>query len=260
MISKTEGLVLRGYRMSESSKVVVIYTRTAGKVRVVARGARRPRSKFGASVEPITWGAYVFYSRENRELQTLSEGDILYPFEGIKRVYRRLVYASAVCDLLDRLTPEEDANSLLCSVTLETLRWMETVEEQAVELPLWYFQLKAAAALGYRPHLSGCVQCGVRITGGRVCFDAGRGGTVCRRCESGGLGVKMATIQFLEQLQIARADRIDEKGFQASDTNEARRVLRSFLWRHIGNRGQVKSLDFLNRMLAAEGPSVPYGS
>ena len=148
MISKTEGLVLRGYRMSESSKVVVIYTRTAGKVRVVARGARRPRSKFGASVEPITWGAYVFYSRENRELQTLSEGDILYPFEGIKRVYRRLVYASAVCDLLDRLTPEEDANSLLCSVTLETLRWMETVEEQAVELPLWYFQLKAAAGAG----------------------------------------------------------------------------------------------------------------
>ncbi|MCE2439903.1 MAG: DNA repair protein RecO [Candidatus Latescibacteria bacterium] len=260
MISKTEGLVLRGYRMSESSKVVVIYTRNAGKVRVVARGARRPRSKFGASVEPITWGAYVYYSRENRELQTLSEGEILYAFEGLKRFYRRLAYASAVCDLLDRLTPEEDPNSLLCSVTLDSLRWMETVEEDAVELPLWYFQLKAAAMLGYRPHLGGCVGCGGRITGDTACFDAGRGGTVCRRCDHGGIEVRLATIQFLEHLQTARADRIDSKGFREVDTGEARRVLRGFLWRHIENRGQVKSLDFLNRLLAAEAPSAPYGS
>ncbi len=260
MISKTEGLVLRGYRMSESSKVVVIYTRSTGKVRVVARGARRPRSKFGASVEPLTWGAYVLYRRANRDLQTLSEGDILHAFEGLKGDYRRLVYASAVCDLLDRLTPDEDPNSLLCSVTLDALRWMETIEEFAVELPLWYFQLRASAALGYRPHLSGCVQCGGGISGDRVCFDAGRGGTVCRRCERGGIGVKMPTVQFLEQLQTARADRVEEKGFRSVDVSEARRVLRSFLWRHIENRGQVKSLDFLNRMLAAESPSAPYGS
>ncbi|MDE3259100.1 MAG: DNA repair protein RecO [Gemmatimonadota bacterium] len=260
MISKSEGLVLRGYRMSESSKVVVIYTRNAGKVRVVAKGARRPRSKFGASLEPITWGAYVFYSRENRDLHTLSEGDILYSFEDLKRVYRRLAYASAVCDLLDRLTPEEDPNSLLCSVTLDSLRWMETVEEEAVELPLWYFQLKAAAMLGYRPHLGGCVGCGSRITRDRVCFDAGRGGTVCGRCERGGIEVAMATIRYLEHLQTARADRIDDSGFRAVDTGEARRVLRGFLWRHIENRGQVKSLDFLNRLLAAEGASASYGS
>lgn len=259
MISKTEGLVLRGHRMSESSKVAVIYTRNAGKVRVAARGARRPGSKFGASLEPITWGAYVYYHRENRDLQTLSEGDILYAFEGLKRDYRRLAYASAVCDLLDRLTPEEDPNALLCSVTLDSLRWMETVREEAVELPFWYFQLKAAAMLGYRPHLGGCVGCGAGITGGTVCFDAARGGTVCPRCDRGGIEVRLATVQFLEHLQTARADRIDERGFLEVDTGEARRVLRGFLWRHVDNRGQVRSLDFLNRLLAAEAPPAPYG-
>ena len=56
MIVQTEGLVLRNFRMSESSKVVIVYTRNFGKVRLVAKGARRPKSKFGASLEPLTWG------------------------------------------------------------------------------------------------------------------------------------------------------------------------------------------------------------
>ena len=124
MIRRVEGLVIRGYRMSQSSKVVVLYTNEHGKLHLVAKGARRPKSKFGASLEPITWGSYVIYWRENRDLQTLSEGDILHPFWGMKQSYARTAYASAVCELLDHMTVDEDRNPLLCSVVLDSLRWM----------------------------------------------------------------------------------------------------------------------------------------
>ena len=258
MICKTEGLVIRGYRMSESSKVVLIYTRESGKLRFVAKGARRPKSKFGASLEPITWGSYVFYRRENRELQTLSEGDILYPFEGIKREYRRMVCASAVCDLLDHMTADEDRNPLLCSVALDALRWMESIEEEKTELPLWYFQLKAASALGYRPNLSGCVQCGGRLSGSRVGFNPFLGGALCGRCGNGATVLNMSTLRFLEQLQTGRPDRIEVRRFGEIDRAEARNALRTFLNCHIENRRKLRSLEFLDRMLAAEHAPVAY--
>ncbi len=258
MICRTEGLVLRGYRMSESSKVVVIYTRESGKLRLVAKGARRPKSKFGASLEPITWGAYLFYRRENRELQTLTEGDILHPFDGIKQAYRRMVHASVVCDLLDHMTADEDRNPLLYSVTLDALRWMEAIDAWAIELPLWYFQLKAASALGYRPHLSGCVQCGERLSGSRVRFSPFEGGTLCGRCGAGGMVLQRATVNFLEQLQTGRPDRIEIQGFRACARAEARRALRLFLSYHIEPRHRVKSLDFLDKMMAAEAAPAPY--
>ena len=250
--------MLRGYKMSESSKVVVLYTRDQGKLRLAARGARRPKSKFGASLEAITWGTYVFYTRENRELQTLTEGDIISPFDGIKKDYRKMVFASAVCDLLDHLTPDEDRNALLCSNTLDTLRWMESISSMAIELPLWYFQLKAASSLGYRPHLSGCVQCGQRLAGNEVRFNPALGGTVCGSCGYGGMVVKRSTVSFLESLQTATPDRIDVKDFFRSDRQEGQRILRQFLDYHIESRNKVKALDFLDRMLAAEGPPEPY--
>ena len=258
MICRAEGLVIRGYRMSESSKVVVLFTREYGKLRLVARGARRPKSKFGASVEPITWGNYVFYRRENRDLQTLSEGDIFYAFSGIKAAYRRTAYASAVCELLDHMTVDEDRNTMLFSVALDALKWMESIEEGAVELPLWYFQLKAAAASGYRPHLSGCVRCGERLSGPRIRFNPFLGGTLCERCGDSGMVLKGDTVRFLEQLQVGRPERIDLRTFDRIDRVEVDRALRHFLAHHVDGRRRVKSLDFLDRMLVAEGTPVPY--
>lgn len=252
MIHGIEGLVIRGYRMSESSKVVVLYTHENGKLRLVAKGARRPKSKFGASLEPITLGHYVYYSRENRDLQTLSEGDIRHPFFGIKRSYRRVVFASVVCELLDHMTADEDRNPLLYSAALDSLRWMEVIPEGSLELPLWYFQLKAAAALGYRPHLSGCVQCGIRITGCRVRFSPALGGTVCDRCANSGVALNYMTLQLLEQLQVGRPDRIDISRFTEVDRMEGRNALRSFLAHHIENSRRLRALEFLDRMLASE--------
>lgn len=252
MICKTEGIVIRGFRMSQTSKVVLLFSREYGKLRLAARGARRPKSKFGASLEPMTWGTYLFYKQENRDLQTLTEGDILYVFEGIKRSYQRVVCASSVCELLDHMTEDEDPNALLFSVALDALRWMETVPEKALEAPLWYFQLKAASALGYRPHLSGCVSCGQRLSGSRAWFSPLLGGTLCENHRQEGMAIKKATVDFMEHLQVHRPDRVDLKQFESVDRVEVNRVLRGFLMHHIESRRRIRSLDFWDRMVAAE--------
>ena len=258
MICRSEGLVVRGYRMSESSKVAVVFTRDNGKVRLAAKGARRPKSKFGASLEPITRGIYVYYRRENRDLQTLSDGDILDPYPGIKQDYGRLAYASAVCDLLDAMTVEEDRNPLLYSVAVDSLKWVETAPRVAAEAPLWYFQLRAASALGYRPHLSGCVRCGSRISGAKVRFNPSLGGVLCSRCGAQGQPLARRTIDFLEHLQTHVPANVDLSGFAEEIRIEARRMLRTFLDYHMPNRGRLRAFDFLDRVMAAEGPASGY--
>ncbi|MFT5370179.1 MAG: DNA repair protein RecO (recombination protein O) [Candidatus Latescibacterota bacterium] len=257
VIVQTEGLILRSFRMSESSKVVVVYTRDLGKVRLVAKGARRPKSKFGASLEPLTWGRYVFYKRENRELQTLSEGDIVYPFEAVKQHYGRLAAGYVVCEVLDHMTEDEDRNPMLFRLALDTLEWIGNIETPALDMPIWYFQLKAAGELGYRPHLSGCVQCGKRLDGKRLGFSPMLGGVLCTQHAGLGMSISQNTVGFLEQLQVGHPEKMDIETFKSVNRVEATRLLRSFLDHHMSSQYRPKAFDFFENVMAAER-AVPY--
>ncbi|MBT3601982.1 MAG: DNA repair protein RecO [Candidatus Latescibacteria bacterium] len=252
MIVQTEGLVLRNFRMSESSKVVIVYTRNFGKVRLVAKGARRPKSKFGASLEPLTWGRYMFYKRENRDIQTLSEGDIVYAFESVKQHYGRLAAGCVVCELLDHMTEDEDRNPLLFRIALDTLKWIRQLESPALDLPIWYFQLKAAGELGYRPHLSGCVDCGSRLEGDRLGFSPLLGGVLCGTHAGQGLPVSQNTIAFLEQVQVGHPDKIDVSQLSTVNPVEITHILRSFLDSHMASQYRPKAFDFFENVMAAE--------
>lgn len=258
MICRAEGLVLRSYRMSGSSKVVVVFTKEGGKLKFAAKGARRPKSKFGASLEPITWGVYDYFRREGRELQSLVEADILNPFAGIKVEYRRLVYASVICDLLNGATTDEDRNPALLNSAVVCLLWLETVLLSAVELPLWAFQLKAVALLGYRIHLIDCVKCGGVLPGNLVCFSPEQGGTVCAKCATGELELKRSTIDFLQNLEQCRPEEIDTSKFNAVEHPKVRRALRTFLTYYVEGGYRAKSFEFLDRMLVAESMESPY--
>ena len=257
VIVQTEALVLRSFRMSESSKVVVLFTRDLGKVRVVAKGARRPKSKFGASLEPLTWGRYVYYQRENRELQTLSDGDIVYPFEAVKKHYGRLAAGCVVCELLDHMTEDEDRNPVLFRLALDTIQWIGNIKTHALDMPIWYFQLKAAGELGYRPHLSGCVECGKPLEGTHLGFSPSLGGVLCGRHAGQGMPVSKNAVEFLTQLQVGRPDKMDIERLKTVNEVEVTRLLRSFLDHHISSQYRPKAFDFFENLMAAER-SVPY--
>lgn len=252
MIVKTEGLVLRSFRMSESSKVVVLYTHDFGKVRVVAKGARRPKSKFGASLESITWGRYVYYQRHNRELQTLSEGDIVYPFELVKKHNGRLAAGSVVCELLDHMTEDEERNPMLFRLALDTLQWIGHIETMALDMPVWYFQLKAAGELGYRPHLGGCVQCGNLLDGVNLGFSPVLGGGLCTQHAGQGMAISKNVVEFLAQLQVSRPDKMPIESINSVNQVEVTRLLRSFLDYHMSSQYRPKAFDFFEQVMAAE--------
>jgi DNA repair protein RecO (recombination protein O) len=249
MILRTDGIVLRTYRMSESSKVVVLYTSGLGKVKAAARGARKPKSKFGASLEPFTEGTYVVYHKEGRDIQTLSEGDILRFFEGVKSDFDRLIHASAIVELADHVAVGEEPNPILYRALQEALACLEDLPGDRSETAFWFFQVHAAEALGYRPSFDRCAGCGEALNQRRIRFSPHMGGTVCANCgEEGAMALRAEAVQFLHRLQTSDAGTVI--GLEAPEAvrGEVRQALRMFVEYHTEDRRPLRSLNFKDQV------------
>jgi len=273
-LAKTQAIVLRVRRMGETSKLVTLYTEEFGKVKVVAKGARKPKSKFGAGLELMTEIQVVFYMRDDRELQTLSDCDVTRSHPQLLTALQRLSYGSAVCELIDRLTIEgEGGNKRLYRCLGGVLAGLEEVSASQAEALFWYFQLRMAESLGYRPELGHCVGCLAALEARSLWFSPALGGGLCPGCgreaasgDGGGGGLQGEGAHDAYGTQPTQAFRVDGDnirflcGLQRlakydKDTipealprqrvREIRSMLLRFLEFHAGQCGRLRSLEFL---------------
>lgn len=248
-IVKVSAVVLRTRRMGETSKLVTLYTAEYGKLKVVAKGARKPRSRYGAALELFNEIQAVCYLRDGRDLHTLSDGDASLTHPSLSRDMERLVFASAACELIDSVTLEGESNDRLFQCLTGVLRGLEEVRQTQLEPLFWYFQIRAASALGYRPELVQCVSCRRHPDGSWRWFSAAHGGVVCSRCNAGG-AIRMAgeSLAFLARLQSIRTYKADVIPSLPQGAEEIRDVLRHFLAHYGGGRGGLRALDCIDRL------------
>jgi DNA repair protein RecO (recombination protein O) len=253
LIVKTKAIVMRSWRMGETSKLVSFYSEDYGKIKVTAKGARKPKSKFGAALELLSEVQAVFYFRDERDLQTLSECDLLRSFPTLVTSLDRLSFGSAACELVDRLTIEHEANKRLYGYLAGVLGALEEVGRDQLESLFWYFQLRLADALGYRPELNHCVSCRTGLEGSRLWFSAALGGGLCEVCgpQSGNRigGDSLKVLSYLQGLKAYHKEAIPATPAQAPET---RGMLRAFLEYHAGAYGRLKSLEFLEAISREE--------
>lgn len=246
LIVKTKAVVLRGRRLGETSKLATLYTEDCGKLKAVARGARKPKSKFGAALEVLSEVQIVCYLRDNRDLQTLSECDVVRTFPHLTADLQRLAYASAGCELIERLTIDNEANVRLYQCLIGLLAGLDEVDLVQCESLFWYFQLRLATALGYHPQLAPCVSCSLPLEGERLGFSPALGGSLCTACSRReGQYATAQSIRFLTHLQNLRTYSKEAMPPAPSRPAEIRAMMRTFLEYHGGASGQLKSLDFL---------------
>ena len=267
-IVKTQAIVLRSRRMGETSKLVTLYSDAYGKLKVVANGARRPKSKFGAALEVMTEGHAVCYLRDDRDLHTLAECDVVRGFSVLLRDYKRMSFGSAACELVDRMTIEHESNPRLYKCLVGVLVGLEEVDDEQIESLFWYFQLRIADALGYRPELGGCVVCSAILAEcERPHFSAVLGGVLCVNCyrdqvnsegmgyrtydriddqfSSGGNNVAKDSLGFLALLQKIRSYKKEVIPRKPEKYQEIRAMLSMFFEYHGGLRGRLKALEHL---------------
>ncbi len=175
---RDEGIVLRTHKLGESDRIVSILTRQHGKVRAVAKGVRKTKSRFGARLEPPTHLQLLFY--EGRELDIVTQAESIDHFRAIRDDLDRLTRAVSMLEACDQLGLEGEPNPALYQMLLGALR---ALAGHSGPLVLPAFFLKVLSLEGFRPMVERCVECGAEED--LVAFDLEAGGTLCTTHRSG---------------------------------------------------------------------------
>jgi DNA repair protein RecO (recombination protein O) len=179
---RDEAVVLRTHKLGEADRIVTLFARRLGKVRVVGKGVRRTRSRFGARLEPAMLIDVQCY--EGRSLDTVTQAETLEPWgDTIARDYRSWTTASAMLETADRLTEEREPavqQYLLLSGALGALAG--GMHDPGLVLDAYL--LRALAVAGWAPSFHDCARCGA--SGPHAAFNLASGGTVCPVCRPPG--------------------------------------------------------------------------
>jgi DNA repair protein RecO (recombination protein O) len=182
MIVKTEAIVLSAMKYRDTSKIVRLYTREFGRLSVLAKGARETKSRFRSSLEPLNHVLAVLYKKEHRELQLLSQCDVLTSFRHIAEDMDKLQAALSGVELVTLVAHEEERNEDLFDLLLSFLRAVNDATKN-VKVALYYFEMKLTGLLGFQPELDMCSQCG-RSIGEKEegVYGFGPSGILCESC------------------------------------------------------------------------------
>lgn len=173
---KDEGVVLRTVKLGEADRIVTLFTRFNGKVRAVAKGIRRTKSRFGGRLEPYTRAALVLYQGRG-ELDTVTQVDVVDSYKGIRESFERTCAAAMLCELTEKITPERERTTPTYALMARGLEALATGGGAPV-VP--GFMVKLLSLSGYHPQLTSCAGCG---NGARLCaFSAALGGAACEAC------------------------------------------------------------------------------
>ncbi len=247
-LTRCEAVVVRTYPLGDTSRIAVLYSREFGLVRGVAKGARGPRSPFGAGLEPLTHVDAVLYRKDGRELDLLSKVDVRAAWSG--GGFARVTHAQAILEFVDRLVWETEHDPALYDLLLAALAAVREASEDALASVTLAFQLQAAGLLGYRPVADRCAGCGEPPAGR---WAPARGGALCTRCDGGEGVVAVASAEAL--LGLARALSLDfadgAAPFASPRAGEMLRLVELYLKHHVPRFAGFKSLAMLLTLEAA---------
>jgi DNA repair protein RecO (recombination protein O) len=250
-ICKSEAVVTRSLRLGETSKIVWLYTKDFGKIKAVAKGARSSNTKFGSSLELFTHSAVVFYRKDRRDLQLISQSDALRHFTVLEKDVARFAFASACIELLDSMVMGEEANPPLFQLLLDALGCLETCPREGLKSVFWAFEIKAAELLGYKPELFRCSRCGNEEDAGLARFAPLKGGLICKACaskEPDSFQVSPEARALLRKLQREDLSVAAAENPAPRLESELDRTIEVFLQFHVGRLPGLKSLRLLKSL------------
>jgi len=180
-LGRSTALVIGTLPLAESDLLVTFFSRREGKLRGVARHARRMRSRFGGALELFTLGELIFFDGGRSDLVQIDHFDIVRPFARLREDLERLGQAAWIVECAARLTAERDPHPVVYGLLVRALTSLDGGAPAARTAVA--FGLRCVDALGHRLRLDGCVTCGRPArSGGGAAIDLAGGGILCPPC------------------------------------------------------------------------------
>jgi DNA repair protein RecO (recombination protein O) len=245
-VALTPAIVLSTLRYSETSKIVRLATRDLGVQSAIARGALRPRSRFGAALQVLSEGQAQLYLKEHRELHTLAAFDLIRMPVGIAADLERYAVASTLAEVMLRFAPA-DPHPASFDLLRDALAALEAAPADAVRAAGLRAVWQLVGSLGFAPSLDDCVHCGAPVPeGGDVAFSTKDGGVMCERCAGPDPGVRLPE-RARRDLAILVEPAHPLPQLDAPHFLAHQRLLARYIRYHLGEGAELPALDFWTR-------------
>ncbi len=249
-VYKTEAIVIRRTNLGEADRVVTLFTREHGRLSVVAKGARKPKSRFAGRLELFTHLRALL--AQGRTLDVVSQVEVIDPFAAIRSDLGRMSTASFVAEVTGRGTAEREPQPAIFAALRQALRLIAAGD---AELAGDWFAAQILALSGYGPVTDRCVICGRPLRGGAA-FSPALGGGLCATDRTRDVeatpasAVALAALGFLREMPIVALGRVTLTPRQRAEVGQ---LLRRYLEYRLEIR--LKTIGVAERL--ARGPSPP---
>lgn len=250
-VYRTQAIILRRQNLGEADRILTLYTRDYGKIRVVAKGVRKPRSRKVGHVELFTLVDALI--ARGRSLDILSQVESVEVFQALRRDLVRATYAAHFVELVDAFTEEADENRALFGLLKDGLDWLCTTRD--LRRSARAYELRLLGLAGYRPELFRCVRCGDPIKPQAQFYSLFDGGVICPRCGRDlprARNISLNALKVLRYLQTRPFEVIEQLALSSGVQTECERLLYDTLtYRLERNLKSAAFLDHLRRESSA---------
>ncbi len=229
--------------------MLTVLTPERGKLRVVAKGIRKPRSRKAGHLELFT--RVTLLMAAGREMDVVTQAQAVDTHRALREDLLRGAYAAYAVELMDKFTPEAQDGRELYDLLRSVLTWLCTVGDVGVAAR--YYELRLLALAGFQPDLRRCVANGEPIVAEAQYFSVVQGGAVCARCGQGRPGltpISMEALKYLRYFQAQPYAKAAALRLSAAVLGEMEYVLQRYLT-YLLER-QLKSVEFLKLVRRAE--------
>lgn len=200
---RVEAVVLRRWDLGETDRILAVFSRQRGKLRVVAKGVRRPKSRLAGHLELFARSTLLL--ARGRDLDIVTQAELIDPHRELRQDEHRIALAGYVAELVDALTSEDDPQRLVYDALDEALR--DIGREPDPFFVVRRFELRLLSALGYQPELHRCVVCGRVLEPVTNVFVPQLGGVACPRCAPQDATAVPLSVSALKAMRLLASDR-----------------------------------------------------
>jgi len=228
-IQRTRGIILKTFPFRESSLIGSIFTEKFGKIKVLAKGARRPKSKFCGTLEPFMHNEFIFYKKEFKEVYTLSDAVVIDDFVVNRMSLMKLNASETICEFFEKTLPLEEVDRVVYEQILSFLKEIKICDENQIKPIIIRYLLKALKTVGVFPHLGNCVYCHKEMNDIRLGLSISAGGVVCEKhLDETVLILDRKSIDIMKQVYEDKLVVIDQK-----IQDELKKFLTAYLPHHL---------------------------
>jgi DNA repair protein RecO (recombination protein O) len=244
LLRSVQGIVLRSMDYGEGNKIISLFTSELGKVSVMARGAKKVKSRHAAVTQLFTYGDFVFF-KQSGQMGTLNSAEIIEAHHALREDLYMSAYASYLVEMTDKMIGDEEGSTYLFEQVKAGLSAIE--EGKDMQIVIHLYEMKMFDLAGYLPVTDVCVSCGSDT--GLISFSPVMGGVLCMRCrhrDPEAISIGEGALKLLRLFPRLDMRRLGSVKVKEETKVQLKMCMRTYMDVHVGI--QWKARGFIEQM------------